>query len=181
MDRFCVEAGLENPKCYTLEKFKFQSEEPIFDILLDVFKSELPQDLKQETGCDGKPLFISESSIDIVPSETSARFSLILNPLGDVPTYPESPVYRSVDYNFEFILTVTNDVPNCATWELLKFKNVVESILIGAEFAIDGYDSVYLEPRGFNYYPTGIDDASGKYYRQGAYRFTVTVKQEKIN
>lgn len=181
MSKFCVESELTNPKCYTLEKFRFQSEEQIFDILLDVFKSTLPAEMQLLTGCDDKPLYISEDAIDLVPPDHLPRFCLILNPTSDVPTYPELPVYRSVIYNFELILTVTNDNPNCVTWELLRFKNAVESILIGAELAIDGYESVYLEPQGFNYNAIGNDDISGKYYRQGAYRFAVTVRQSKTN
>ena len=158
MDNYCVEGVLTNPPCYTLETYQFQSEESIFDILLDVFKSTLPGKLAEQTGCDQKPLYIAEDSIDIAPPAKEVRFCAILNPLGDVPVYPELPIYREVKYNFEWILTATNPVPQCVTWELLKFKNVVESILIGAEFAIDGYDSVYLEPGGFNYQIPGQDE-----------------------
>lgn len=179
-DKFCVEGVLTNPPCYTLETYQFQSEEQIFDILLDVFKSTLPGKMAELNGCDDKPLFITEDAIDLVPPAKEVRFSAILNPLSDVPKYAETPIYREVRYNFEWILTSANRIPHCVTWELIRFKNVVESILIGAEFAIDGYDSVYLEPTGFNY-EIPAQDENGMYYRQGAYRFAVTVRQSKIN
>lgn len=176
MNSFCPEGGLQNPRCVTLETFEFASEEQIFDILLDVFKSTLPDKLALVKDCENKPMRIAEEAISLLPVQGTHRLSLLLNPLGDVPRYPESPIYREVDYNFELFLSVTNKNPDCVTWELLRFKNVIEAILIGAQFAIDGYNSVSLDPKGFTYFLiTGPDN--NVYRRDGAYRFTVTVTQ----
>lgn len=179
MKNFCVDGSLTNPKCYSTESFDFSSEEQIFDILLDVLKSEVPTRLKQVNGCDDKPMYISEEDIDLIPSgNQNARFSIILNPVGDFPEYSDSLMFRTVIYNFELILAVVNESLGCVTWELLRFKNVIEGLIIGTQFAIDGYNSVLVEPRGFNYIiPEPI--AAGTYRRQGAYRFSVTVTQTR--
>lgn len=178
MNNFCTDGSLINPKCYTLESFQFDSEEQIFDILLDIFKSELPPRLALAKDCQGKPMYIAEESIDIIPPTTESKFQLILNPLGDIPEYSENLAYRKVEYNFELLITAQNTVAACVTWELVRFKNIVEGLIIGAELAIDGYHSVYITPKGFNYF---IPEAmSGAYRRQGSYRFSVTVTQYKI-
>lgn len=174
----CVEGGLINPKCYTFEAINFKSEEQIFDILLDVFKSELPKRLAQVKDCQNKPMIIEESSIGILYPDQVTRFAVVLNPLGDIPSYDDSMQYRDVEYKFDLILTVGNEIADCVTWELLRFKNVVEGLLIGSQLVIDGYQSVDIEPGGFNYLiPTKSND--GVYYRQGSYRFSVTVSQFK--
>lgn len=175
MNNFCVEGGLKNPKCYRTQSIDFASEEQIFDILLDVLKSELPPKLNGIKDCEDKPMYIAEEDIDLLPSGKPARFALILNPLSDLAEYQDSLLYRTVEYLFEAILTVENPLARCITWELVRFKNAVEGLIIGTEFAIDGYDSVLIEPRGFSYaVPTGDN---GIYRRQGAYRFAVTVTQ----
>lgn len=181
MNKFCVDGSVTNPKCYTVNDYapQFASEEQILDTLLDVLKSTLPANLKQIKDCQDKPMVISEAKIGLHPPLEIARFQLVLNPLGDVPTYPEHKVHRTVEYNFELILTVGNEVLDCVTWELIRFKNAVESLLLSVELLIDGYDGVFLDPKGFNYFPIGED--KGVYFRQGAYRFSVTVTQYKIN
>lgn len=181
MSKFCVDGSVTNPKCYTINDYasKFASEEQILDTLLDVLKSTLPGNLREVNDCQNKPIVINEESIDLRPPLEAVRFHLTLNPLGDVPNYPEHKVHRTVEYNFELILTVGNENLDCVTWELIRFKNAVESLLISVELLIDGYDGVYLEPKGFNYFPIGED--KGAYFRQGAYRFSVTVTQYKIN
>lgn len=176
---FCVDGTVLNPKCYTTESIDFQSEEQIFDILLDVLKAELPPRLALLKDCQDKPMHIAEDDIDLLPSGNPAHFSLIVNPLSDAPTYAESLIYRTVVYEFELILTVANEVARCVTWELIRFKNAIEGLIVGSEFAIDGYDTVLVEPRGFQYYPPTIE--SNIYHRQGSYRFAVTVTQYKIN
>lgn len=179
MDKFCVEGVLQNPKCYKTETFDFPSEEQIFDILLDLLKSELPPKLQLLKDCQDKPMFISEKNIDIIPTNETAKFKVLLNPLSDVPNYNDNLNFRTVDYNFELILTVTNQLARCVTWELLRFKNAIEGLIIGAEFAIDGYNSVAVEPKGFQYYvPEQVEEHL--YLRQGTYRFTVTVTQYQI-
>lgn len=172
---FCADGTLENPKCYKTESYDFASEEQIFDILLDVLKSELPAKLEKVNDCDGNPIRIEEKEIDFIPTVTNARFKLLLNPLGDIPNYIDSFYYRTVEYNFEAILTVNNKRLECVTWELLRFKNAVEGLIIGSEFAIDGYNSVEVAPKGFTYFIP--DGDGGLFTRQGAYRFTVTVTQ----
>lgn len=179
MNNFCTEAGLTNPKCVSVQSYDFSSEEQIFDILLDVLKSELPTRLALIKDCDGKPMYIDEKAIDLLPAAGPHRFEIMLNPLGDIPTYSANLIYRTVVYNFEIVLTVTNTKAECITWELVRFKNVLEGLLIGAEFVIDGYDSVDIEPKGFNYYVPTSD--GGSFFRQGSYRFSVTVTQYKIN
>ena len=181
MTNFCADGAVTNPKCYKISDYapRFVSEEYILDTLLDIFKSELPNNLKKIKDCQNNPMVISEDSIGLHPPLEVGRFQLVINPLGDIPTYPEHKINRSVEYNFELILTVGNEVLECVNWELIRFKNEVESLLNSVEFLIDSYDSIYLEPRGFNYYPIG--GKNGVYYRQGAYRFSVTVSQYKIN
>lgn len=177
--KFCPEGGLTNPKCYKIESIDYASEEQILDILLDILKSELPPRLQVLKDCNDKPMYIAEEAIDIIPLGAQAHLSLILNPLGDVPSYSESLLFRTVRYNFELILTVENQVPACITWELMRFKNAVEGLIVGAEFYIDGYSSVVVEPVGFTYYiPEPLD--SGSVRRQGTYRFSVTVTQNKL-
>lgn len=178
MSKFCVEGSID-PKCVTFESYEFDSEEQIFDILLDVLKSELPGRLALVKGCDDKPLRIEEDAIGLIQSEGTDRLTLVLEPLGDIPNYAPSMVYRKVDYNFELILTAQNKEAQCVTWELIRFKNVVEGLIVGAEFAIDGYQSVDVEPKGFNYFP--LEGSVGLYRRQGSYRFSVTVTQYKNN
>lgn len=179
LNNFCPEAELQNPKCYQVERFQFRSEEQIFDILLDVFKSELPNAMKEIMDCEGKPMIILEEAIDLVPIDEDVKFSFVLNPLSDRPVYSENLRYRTVDYSFEAILTVGSAQLKCTTWELTRFKNAVESILMGAQFQIDGFNSVNLEPSGFTYF---VPDANSGYYRrQGAYRFSVTVTQYQLN
>jgi hypothetical protein len=179
MDKFCVEGVTVNPKCASFTRFDFQSEEQIFDILLDVLKSELPVRLSNIKDCEDKAMYIAEEDIDLIPSGKSAHFSLILNPLSDLPEYSAEFMHRTVVYNFELILTVQNELARCITWELIRFKNAIEGLILGSEFAIDGYDSVDVEPKGFAYFPPEAD--GGIFRRQGAYRFAVTVTQYKIN
>lgn len=179
MQDFCTEAGLKNPKCYSLETFDFLSEESIFDVLLDVLKSELPARMAALKDCNNEPMYISEENIDIIYSENTPHFEVVLNPLSDIAEYTEPRNFRTVDYNFELILTVHNTDKKCLTWELLRFKNAIEGLIVATEFVIDGYESVLVEPRGFNYY---VPEEVGRavYMRQGSYRFTVTVTQDKI-
>lgn len=172
---FCTKGNIINPKCYRVETFDFSSEESIFDVLLDVFKSELPDRMRTLKDCNGEPMYIAEKDIDIVPTPEPSHFSLILNPLGDVPDYSANLNFRTVEYNFELILSVFNPLPHCVTWELLKFKNAVEGLLLGTEFVIDGYNSVEVSPKGFTYFIPEAD--GGLFSRQGAYRFSVTVTQ----
>lgn len=181
MNSFCPKGSITNPKCYSLQTVDFNSEEQIFDILLDVLKSELPPRLKLLMDCSGKPMYIDEDSIDIIPDpEKRPHFEVVLNPLSVVPTYPESKIYRTVECNFEAILSVHNEDPKCLTWELLRFKNVVDSLILATEILIDGYDSVDVEPKDFNYYPP--ENVTGDVYiRQGSYRFAVTIRQSKNN
>jgi hypothetical protein len=177
MDKFCVEGTITNPNCskYKVETFDFLSEEQIFDTLLDVFKSELPPRMLKIQDCQNKPMFIAEDSIDILLPEKWDKFSVILNPVSATPTYAESLSYRKVDHSFDLIITVTNTVKRCVTWELLRFKNVVEGLLIATELYIDGYDSAVLEVNNFTYlFP---EEDNGVYTRQGVFRFTVTVTQ----
>lgn len=178
--KICVEGALLNPKCVNFKTFEFDSEEQLFEILLDVLKSQLPGKLAEVNGCDGKPLWISEDAIDTIPPSKQVALSIIFDPLGDVPKYSENLEYREVTYDFELTLTVTNKKPNCVTWELVKFKNKVEELLVGAEFAVDGYNSVMLEPKGFTYSQI-FPDGSAKFVREGQYRFSVTVTQFKNN
>lgn len=179
MQQFCAEGTIDNPKCYTLETFDFVSEESIFDILLDVLKSELPPRLALLKDCDDKPMYISEDNIDLVFGDNSPHFELILNPLSDLPSYTDLRNYRTVEYNFELILTVHNERLKCLTWEMIRFKNAIEGLIIATELAIDGYDTVDIEPKGFNYdIPEQVGNAM--YMRQGSYRFTVTIRQSKI-
>lgn len=179
MQDFCPEGKLTNPKCYTLETFDFVSEESIFDIILDVLKSELPARMAQVKDCNNQPMYISEENIDIIFGDNTPHFEVVLNPLSDIPEYSEPRNYRTVDYNFELILTVHNQDKKCLTWELLRFKNVIEGLIVATEFVIDGYESVIVEPRGFNYY---VPEEVGRavYMRQGSYRFTVTITQQKL-
>lgn len=179
MNNFCPEAGLQNPKCYTTKSYDFTSEEPIFDILLDVFKAELPPKMLLVNDCQGKPMYIAEQDIDLLPSPNNVKFKLILNPLGAIPTYSASLIGRTVEYDFELILSVANEVRECVTWELIKFKNAVEGLLVGIEFAIDGYDSVDIDLKGFQYLNPQAEAAI--YRRSGTYRFSVTVTQYLIN
>lgn len=180
MNNFCTEGSLINPKCYKLETSDFQSEEQIFDILLDVLKSELPERLSALKDCSGKAMYIAEDNIDIIPSDNVPHFEVTLNPLSDLPKYTDLRNYRTVEYNFELILTVHNEDPKCLTWELIRFKNSVEGLIVATELFIDGYDTVDVEPRGFNYYvPENVGGAV--YMRQGSYRFAVTITQYKIN
>lgn len=180
MQEFCPEGTITNPKCYTLETFDFLSEENIFDILLDLLKSELPPRLKQLNDCSGKPMYIHEEDIDIIVGEDTPHFEVVLNPISNLPSYTDNRLHRTVEYNFELILTVHNEDPKCLTWELLRFKNVVEGLIIAVELAIDGYDTVNVEPKGFEYF---IPQQVGKavYMRQGTYRFAVTITQFKNN
>lgn len=175
MYNFCSEGEIENPKCYSTESISFPSEEQIFDILLDVLKSELPKALALVKDCQDEPMFISEEDIDLIPSGKESKFSVILNPLSDVPKYSDSLSFREVKYSFELFITASNTLARCVTWELIRFKNAIEGLVVGAEFAIDGYNSVIVEPEGFRYFLPGAD--SGMYRRQGAYRFSVTVTQ----
>jgi hypothetical protein len=87
--------------------------------------------------------------------------------------------FAKLTYRFELILTVHTTNARCITWELIKFKNSVEGLIIATEFHIDGYESVEVEPQGFNYYVP--EQAGNVYRRQGSYKFTVTVSQYKIN
>lgn len=177
MNNFCTDGELQNPKCYSVESVDFKSEENIYDILLDILKSELPKRIAEVKDCQDNPMYIAEEDIDLIPSGKSAHFSLLLIPFGDVPEYTESRQLRTVRHTFEALLTVENELLRCVTWELLRFKNVVESLIIGSEIYIDGYDSVFLEPDGFRYF---IPDEGGVGYRhQGAYRFSVTVTQHR--
>lgn len=180
MSNFCFDGVLLNPKCYKLETFDFSSEESIFEILLDLLKSELPAKMANQTDCSGKAMYIAEKDIDIITGEGTPHFECVLNPLSANPSYTENRVYRTVEYNFELILTVHNENPQCLTWELLRFKNAVEGLVITAELVIDGYNSVDIELKGFEYF---IPEQVGKavYMRQGSYRFAVTVSQQKIN
>lgn len=175
MDKFCVD-GASEAKCYTLQTIDFSSEEQILDVLLDILKSELPSRVSKIKDCEDNPFFISEEAIDILPPEKWTHLNIILNPMTDKPTYlDENKQLRSVTYNFEIILTVSNALKRCVTWELIRFKNVVEGLIMAAELYIDGYNSVYIEPTGFQWFiPTSED---GVVRRQGAYRFSVTVTQ----
>lgn len=182
MNTFCPEGSITNPKCYTLETNEFDSEEQIFDILLDVLKSELPAKMALLTDCSNKPMYISEDNIDIVPDITrDPHFEVTLNPLSATPKYPSDlKNCRDVVCEFELILTVHNELPKCLTWELLRFKNAVDSLIRATELVIDGYDTVYVEEKGFTYYlPEQIESAM--YMRQGSYRFAVTITQFKTN
>lgn len=179
MNTFCPEAGLKNPKCYTTTSYDFISEEKIFDILLDVFKSELPPKMLLLKDCQGKEMYISEEDIDLLPSSNNVKFRVILNPLGAIPKYSTSLRQREVEYDFEVILSVANEVRECVTWELVRFKNAVEGLLVGVEFAIDGYNSVNVDLKGFQYLNPQAE--KGVYRRSGTYRFSVTVTQDQIN
>lgn len=180
MQNFCPEGVVENPKFKILETFDFASEESIFDIVLDVLKSELPKKMAELMDCNNNPMYISEEDIDLIPSDHDPHFQLILNPLSDLPSYAETREYRTVDYNFELILTVHNNALKCVTWELIRFKNAIEGLIVATELVIDGYDTVYVEPKGFNYYGPEVAETGAAYRRQGSYRFTVTVRQYKI-
>lgn len=175
MDRFCAD-GVTEAKCYTLETIDFSSEEQILDVLLDILKSELPARLAKVKDCEDNPFYISEDAIDINPPEKFTHLNVILNPMTDRPTYlDENKQLRNVTYNFEIILTVSNVLKRCVTWELIRFKNVVEGLVMAAELHIDGYNSVFIEPLGFQWFiPTSEE---GVVRRQGAYRFSVTVTQ----
>lgn len=174
----CVEGTLENPKCYKLETFDFDSEEQIFDILLDILKSELPPRMAALKDCQNKPMYISESNIDLMSDiENNPHFEVVLNPIGDIPSYDDVRFSRIVEYSFELFLTVHNELSRCVTWELLRFKNAIEGLIIGAEFVIDGYQTVEIEPRGFDYFPPETDGAV--YRKQGSYKFAVIVRQYK--
>ncbi len=177
MNNFCAD-GTTEAKCYSIETVSFASEEKIFDVLLDILKSELPTRLSLIKDCEDNPMVIDEDSIDLLPPGKFGHFNVILNPLGDRPTYPENGIFRTVAYNFELVLTVSNELARCVTWELLRFKNVIEELVMSAELYIDGYNSVYIEPAGFSYSFPAED--GGIYRRQGAYRFTVTVTQNAI-
>jgi hypothetical protein len=181
MQNFCTEGAITNPKCYKLETIKFKSEEGIFDIVLDLLKSELPGRMAEVMDCSDKPMYIAEENIDIIPASNEPHFELVLNPLSDLPKYTENRIFRTVNYNFELILTVHNENPNCLTWELLRFKNVVEELMLAVEFVIDGYNAVDVEQGGFNYYVPENSEQSAVYRRQGTYRFTVTISQQEIN
>lgn len=175
MDNFCIDGSVLNPKCYKVQTFDFSSEEQIFDILLDIFKSELPTRMQQVLDCNDKPMFIAEDAIDILPPEKLSKFEVILNPVNSVPTYAESLSFRTVEHSFDLILTVRTQKKRCLTWELLRFKNVVEGILIATDLYIDGYDSAVIDVKSFTYaFP---DEDGGKFVRQGVFRFTVTVTQ----
>jgi hypothetical protein len=180
MQEFCPEGKITNPKCYTLETIDFLSEENIFDILLDFLKSELPPRLKLLTDCSGKPMYIHEEDIDLVMSDREPHFEVILNPISVRPTYTDNRIHRTVEYDFDLILTVHNEDTKCLTWELLRLKNVVEGLIVAVELVIDGYNAVDVEPKGFEYF---LPEQVGKtvYMRQGTYRFTVTVIQYKNN
>jgi len=175
MNKYCIEGSLQNPKCYSIESFDYPSEEQIFDILLDVLKSELPKRMAEVKDCEDKPMFIDEESIDILPPEKWTKFNIILNPVTSAPVYSESLSFRTVTHSFDLILTVANTVKRCVTWELLRFKNVVEGLLIATELYIDGYDSVVVGVESFTYAFPEQDE--GRYVRQGVFRFTVTVTQ----
>ncbi len=176
MNNFCTDGVTEAP-CYTLQTINFSSEEKIFDILLDILKSELPSRVAQVKDCEDNYFFISEDAIDLLPPEQYSHLNVILNPMQDRPTYlDENKQLREVTYNFEAILTVSNPLKRCVTWEMIRFKNVVEELIMAAELHIDGYNSVYIEPNpGFQWFiPTPED---GVVRRSGAYRFSVTVTQ----
>jgi hypothetical protein len=175
MYNFCVD-GEHEAKCYSITDINFRSEEYILDVLLDLLKSELPSRIAQVKDCEDNYMFISEDAIDILPPKQQTHLSVILNPLGEQPTYYDDGKFlREVKYNFEAILAVSNPLDRCVTWELIRFKNVVDSLILAAELYIDGYTSVYLEPTGFQWsIPT---QEEGIWRRRGAYRFSVTVTQ----
>jgi hypothetical protein len=180
IDKFCVEGTITNPDCtkYKVETFDFLSEEQIFDTILDILKSELPPRLAQIKDCQDKPMIITEDSIDLLPPEKWSKYSIILNPVSSNPTYSENLSYRTVVHGFDLILTVASPIKRCVTWELLRFKNVVEALLVATSLYIDGYNSADVEMESFTYaFP---DQDEGKYVRQGIIRFTVTVTQASI-
>lgn len=174
MNKFCAE-GTTEAKCYNVEPISFSSEEKILDVVLDILKSELPARLNLIKDCEDNPMYISEDSIDILPPESFAHFNIILNPVSDRPNYTENRLMRTVAYNFELILTVSSSLKRCVTWELIRFKNVVEELMMATDLYIDGYNSVDIDPQGFQYTLPTVD--SGIFRRQGAYRFAVTVTQ----
>lgn len=180
MSNFCVESELTNPKCYTIQPIEFDSEENILDILLDVLKSELPARLGQVLGCDNRPLYINEDDIDLVYPEKEARFIVVLTPISETPEYSENLHYRTNEYVFEAKLYVVHTSRKCLTWEFIRFKNVVDGLLLGTDLLIDNYNSVAVIPRGFRWTPV-LGDNNGSYRREGAYRFSVTVSQIKKN
>ena len=175
MYTFCAD-GTTEAKCYQLQTIDFSSEEQILDILLDILKSELPSRMAQVKDCQDNYFYISEDAIDLLPPEKWTHLNVILNPMQDKATYiDENKQLRNVTYNFEAILTVSNELKRCVTWELVRFKNVVEGLIMAAELYIDGYNSVYIEPQGFQWFiPTPEE---GVVRRSGAYRFSVTVTQ----
>lgn len=176
MNTFCAE-GQTEAQCYSIETISFNSEERIFDVLLDILKSELPTRLRGVMDCEDKPMVITEDAIDLLPPAKFTRFNVILNPLGDRPTYLESRLMRTVEYQFEAILTASNELARCVTWELIRFKNAVEELIMSADLYIDGYNSAYIQPQGFQYSFPILEE--GVYRRQGAYRFSVTVTQNR--
>ena len=178
MDKFCVQGELTNPRCVTFQAYDFDSGEQIVDILLDSLKSELPKRMAALRGCDNKPMILLEDKISIIPVYEPARFSVVLNPLNSLPKYSESLHFREVKHGFELILTVENTNAECVTWELMRFQNAVEGLIVGAEFAIDGYNSVMVEPDSFNYFIP--EEGAGIFRRQGAYRFSVTTTQTRL-
>lgn len=177
MKNFCPDAETE-PKCYTVADIDFTSEENILDVLLDLLKSELPARVARIKDCEDNYMHISEDAIDILPPMMYSSLNVILNPLGEQPSYyDDGKRLRDVKYNFEAILTVSNPLARCVTWELIRFKNVVDGLILAAELYIDGYHSVYLEPTGFQWALPSQED--GVYRRKGAYRFSVTVTQSQ--
>lgn len=176
MYNFCAD-GTTEAQCYRLETISFNSEEKIFDVLLDILKSELPTRLHAVSDCEDNPMVITEEAIDLLPPAKFSRFNVILNPLADRPTYVDSRLMRTVEYQFEAILTVSNELARCVTWELIRFKNVVEELIMSADLYIDGYNSAFIQPQGFAYSFPVFEE--GVYRRQGAYRFSVTVTQNR--
>jgi hypothetical protein len=44
--------------------------------------------------CQGKPMYIAEDDIDLIPSGKDSHFELMLNPLDDQPVYDDDRKFR---------------------------------------------------------------------------------------
>jgi len=161
----CVDA-FQN-KSFKLELVKYESEERIVEIILDLLRTAVPKLLLEEKGCDNEPMRMDETAIDFVPPQFETKYFIVLSPTSQKVKYSESIEQKEVKYGFEVLINANSTDSKCLLWELIKVKNIVEAVLISSELYIDHEDNpVTLDVSEIRFFDTQSENYN--YFRRAA-------------
>lgn len=165
---FCINGEFQ-PPCKNLTFYEFPDEKNVIVLILEYFKTFLPQILKTKKDYYNKSIIIDPKDIGLTTQKDYGKYIVVLSIADDNSSYLDENFHiENTEYVFQIDLQVTSDNMLASLENLIKLKSAVKTLLVNME------NNLLLTTviEGFSYGNFGLDE-SKEFVRQGTYRFSI--------